>query len=178
MRDTSSSFALRKLRAAQKVISVRVRLRSRASSRQSLGNRAARSMARLGRDQGKWGEGRDLLAPISGWSTRLRYARSEGGEGIARQSGDVSRAVMDVCWASLDFWRHSIASAERAQQPFVTIMLKVEKQHCNGFKSREIASCAASNSVRDYRAHYRVSVFHNAGKHLSTPSRHPAKSRY
>jgi len=26
-------------------------------------------MARLGRDQGKWGEGRDLLAPISGWST-------------------------------------------------------------------------------------------------------------
>jgi len=103
VRDTSSSFALRKLRAAQKVISVRVRLRSRASSRQSLGNRAARSMARLGRDQGKWGEGRDLLAPISGWSTRLRYARSEGGEGIARQSGDVSCAVMDVCMGFLRF---------------------------------------------------------------------------
>jgi len=31
--------------------------------------RAATSMARLWRDQGKWDEARDLLAPIYGWFT-------------------------------------------------------------------------------------------------------------
>jgi predicted ATPase len=30
---------------------------------------AARSMARLWRDQGKWHEARDLLAPVYGWFT-------------------------------------------------------------------------------------------------------------
>ena len=62
-------------------------------------------------------------------------------------------------WGFLGFWRYSVASAEKAQQPFVTIMLKVEKQHCKGFKSGGIASCAASNNVRDYGARYRVSAF-------------------
>ena len=31
--------------------------------------RAAMSMARLWRDQGKWDEARDLLAPVYGWFT-------------------------------------------------------------------------------------------------------------
>ena len=47
--------------------------------------RAAMSMARLWRDQGKRDEARELLAPVYGWFTEgLRHARSEGGEGVAR----------------------------------------------------------------------------------------------
>ena len=46
--------------------------------------RAAMSMARLWRDQGKRQEARDLLAPVYGWFTEgLRHARSEGGQGVA-----------------------------------------------------------------------------------------------
>jgi predicted ATPase len=46
--------------------------------------RAAMSMARLWRDQGKRNEARNLLAPVYGWFTeRLRHARSEGSEGVA-----------------------------------------------------------------------------------------------
>ena len=37
--------------------------------RASLVDRAAMSMAQLRRDQGKWGEARDLLAPVYGWFT-------------------------------------------------------------------------------------------------------------
>jgi predicted ATPase len=45
--------------------------------------RAAMSMARLWRDQGKRNEARELLAPVYGWFT-VRHARSERGEGVAR----------------------------------------------------------------------------------------------
>ena len=47
--------------------------------------RAAMSMARLWRDQGKRAQARDLLAPVYGWFTEgLRYTRSEGREGVTR----------------------------------------------------------------------------------------------
>ena len=46
--------------------------------------RAAMSMARLWRDQGKRDEARDLLAGVYGWFTGFRHARSEGGQGSAR----------------------------------------------------------------------------------------------
>ena len=46
--------------------------------------RAAMSIARLWRDQGKPQQARELLAPVYGWFTEgLRHARSEGGEGAA-----------------------------------------------------------------------------------------------
>ena len=46
--------------------------------------RAAMSLARLWRDQGKVQQARELLAPVYGWFTEgLRHARSEGGEGAA-----------------------------------------------------------------------------------------------
>ena len=48
--------------------------------------RAAMSMARLWRDQGKRDEARDLLAPVYGWFTEgFRHARSERGQGVARR---------------------------------------------------------------------------------------------
>jgi hypothetical protein len=44
--------------------------------------RAAMSMARLWRDQGKREEAREFLAPVYGWfQRRVRHARSEGREG-------------------------------------------------------------------------------------------------
>ena len=47
--------------------------------------RAAMSMARLWRSQGKPQQARELLAPVYGWFTeRFRHARSEGREGAAR----------------------------------------------------------------------------------------------
>ena len=53
--------------------------------------RAAMSMARLWRDQGKRDEARDLLAPVYGWFTEgFRHARSEGGQGFARRAGVMS----------------------------------------------------------------------------------------
>ena len=45
--------------------------------------RAAMSMARLWRDQGKRDEARELLAPVYGWLPKVRHARSQGGEGAA-----------------------------------------------------------------------------------------------
>jgi predicted ATPase len=42
---------------------------ARAQQAKSWELRAAMSMARLWRDQGKWGDARDLLAPIYGWFT-------------------------------------------------------------------------------------------------------------
>ena len=49
--------------------------------------RAAMSLARLWRDQGKVQQARELLAPVYGWFTEgLRHARSEGGEGAARRT--------------------------------------------------------------------------------------------
>ena len=46
--------------------------------------RAAMSLARLWRDQGKPQQARELLAPVYGWFTEgFRHARSEGGEGAA-----------------------------------------------------------------------------------------------
>ena len=50
--------------------------------------RAAMSLARLWRDQGKVQQARELLAPVYGWFTEgFRHARSEGGEGAARCTG-------------------------------------------------------------------------------------------
>ena len=50
--------------------------------------RAAMSIARLWRDQGKRKDARDLLAPVYGWFTEgFRHARSEGGEGVAGRVG-------------------------------------------------------------------------------------------
>ena len=46
--------------------------------------RAATSLARLWRDQGKRKEARDLLAPVYGWFTEGSTRRSEGGESVAR----------------------------------------------------------------------------------------------
>jgi hypothetical protein len=48
--------------------------------------RAAVSLARLHRDQGRRAEARDLLAPVYG-----RYRRSEGGEGAAGRAGVTAR---------------------------------------------------------------------------------------
>ena len=49
--------------------------------------RAAMSLARLWRDQGKVQQARELLAPVYGWFTEgLRHARSEGSEGAARRT--------------------------------------------------------------------------------------------
>ena len=46
--------------------------------------RAAMSMARLWRDQGKREEARDLLAPVYGWFTEgFDTRRSEGGQSVA-----------------------------------------------------------------------------------------------
>jgi predicted ATPase len=46
--------------------------------------RAAMSLARLRRDQGKVQQARELLAPVYGWFTEgVRYARFEGSEGAA-----------------------------------------------------------------------------------------------
>ena len=44
--------------------------------------RAAMSMARLWRDQGKREEARELLAPVHGCYRWLRHARSEGGKAL------------------------------------------------------------------------------------------------
>jgi len=42
---------------------------ARQQQAKSWGLRAAMSMARLWRDQGKWKEARELLAPVYGWFT-------------------------------------------------------------------------------------------------------------
>jgi predicted ATPase len=48
--------------------------------------RAAMSMARLWRDQGKRDEARDLLAPVYGWFTEgFGNARLEGGQELDRR---------------------------------------------------------------------------------------------
>ena len=52
--------------------------------------RAAMSLARLWRDQGKPQQARELLAPVYGWfSEGFRHARSEGGEGTVGGVGTV-----------------------------------------------------------------------------------------
>ena len=64
-----------------------MRSRWRVSSRQSPRElRAAMSMARLWRTQGKQQQARDLLAPVYGWFTEgfFQHARSEGSQGAAR----------------------------------------------------------------------------------------------
>ena len=48
--------------------------------------RAAISLARLWREQGKRDAARDLLAPVYGWLTEGFDTRSEGGKGIARRA--------------------------------------------------------------------------------------------
>jgi len=53
--------------------------------------RAAMSMARLWRDQGKRDEARELLAPVYGWFTEGFDTRDlKGGEGVARRFGIMS----------------------------------------------------------------------------------------
>jgi predicted ATPase len=54
---------------------------ARAQQAKSWELRAATSLARLWRDQGKRDGAHDLLAPIYGWFRRLRYAQSAGGQG-------------------------------------------------------------------------------------------------
>ena len=50
--------------------------------------RAAASLARLRRDQGRRAEARDLLAPVYGWFTEgFDTARSERSKGAARRAG-------------------------------------------------------------------------------------------
>jgi predicted ATPase len=48
--------------------------------------RAATSLARLWRDQGKRQQARDLLAPIYGWFTEGFDTRFERGQGVARRA--------------------------------------------------------------------------------------------
>ena len=60
---------------------------ARAQKAKSWELRAATSMARLWRDQGKRHEARDLLAPVYGWFTEgFDTARSEGSQGAARRA--------------------------------------------------------------------------------------------
>ena len=57
----------------------------------SLELRAATSLARLWREQGKVRQARELLAPVYGWFHRgMRHARSEGGEGAVGGVGGVT----------------------------------------------------------------------------------------
>jgi hypothetical protein len=57
--------------------------------------RAAMSLARLWRDQGKVQQARELLAPVYCWFTEgVRHARSERGEGAAGGVGDVNSLLM------------------------------------------------------------------------------------
>ena len=66
---------------------------ARAQRAKSWELRAAMSLARLWRDQGKPQQARELLAPVYGWFTEgFRHARSERGEGAAGGVG-----VMIVC---------------------------------------------------------------------------------
>ena len=61
--------------------------------------RAAMSLARLWRDQGKVQQARELLAPVYGWFTEgFRHARSEGGEGAAGR-------VRGIGNRPITFWR-------------------------------------------------------------------------
>ena len=62
---------------------------ARAQQAKSWELRAAMSMARLWRDQGKLQQARELLAPVYGSLRRVRHARSEGGEGVAGGVSDV-----------------------------------------------------------------------------------------
>ena len=55
--------------------------------------RAAMSLARLWRSQGKVQQARELLAPVYGWFTEGFDPRSEGGEGVAGGVG-----VMRARW--------------------------------------------------------------------------------
>jgi predicted ATPase len=58
---------------------------ARQQQAKSLELRAAMSMARLWRDQGKRDEARDLLAPVYGWFTEgFDTLESERGKGTAR----------------------------------------------------------------------------------------------
>jgi predicted ATPase len=57
--------------------------------------RAAMSMARLWRDQGKRDEARELLAAVYGWFTEgFDTPRSERGEGVARRVGGMKALVV------------------------------------------------------------------------------------
>jgi predicted ATPase len=56
---------------------------ARQQQAKSLELRAAMSLARLWRDQGKPQQARELLAPVYAWFTEVRHARSERGEGVA-----------------------------------------------------------------------------------------------
>ena len=57
--------------------------------------RAATSLARLWRDQGKHGEARALLAPVYGWFTEgFRHTRPQGSQGAARPPGVSFEIIM------------------------------------------------------------------------------------
>jgi hypothetical protein len=60
---------------------------SRAQQSKSWELRAAMSMARLWRDQGKRKGARELLAPVYGWFTEGFDTRSEGGEALLDEFG-------------------------------------------------------------------------------------------
>ena len=60
--------------------------------------RAAMSMARLWRDQGKRNEARDSCSGLQLVHRRLRHARSERGKGVARGVGGIGNRP-------ITFWR-------------------------------------------------------------------------
>jgi predicted ATPase len=65
--------------------------------------RAAMSLARLRRDQGRHAEARDLLAPVYGWftegfdTTDLKEAKALLDEGVSDLVGE--RAKPGYCWS-------------------------------------------------------------------------------
>ena len=73
--------------------------------------RAAVSLARLWRDQGRCGEARDLLAPLYGWFHRgLRHAGLEGNQSSARTFWD---RFWDGVWKATNFARERIRHLAR-----------------------------------------------------------------
>jgi hypothetical protein len=76
-------LALNRLDEGQRALEAALRVAQRQQAK-AYELRAAMSMTRLWRDQGKRDEARELLAPVYGWFTEVD-ARSKGGEGAARR---------------------------------------------------------------------------------------------
>ena len=74
---------------------------SRQQQAKSFELRAAMSLARLWRDQGKVQQARELLAPVYEWFTEgVRHARSERGEGAVRGVGVMRNVRSNLCLTS------------------------------------------------------------------------------
>lgn len=76
-------FGLKQLEDGQKALAEAIGI-ARSRQAKAFELRAAVSLARLWRDQGKVQQARELLAPIYGWFTEVRQARSEGSEGASQ----------------------------------------------------------------------------------------------